>query len=393
MAAQSSPRLYLQSHPWITFQFDTRKLDHRIWLLLGEAKSKCEHIMGAPLLPKTVEKMYLVYLAKGVLATTAIEGNTLTEEEVEKRIKGDLKLPPSKEYLGKEIDNVVNAINKIGQRLLVDNDSDKLSMKNLNDYNKMILEGLPLEEGVIPGVIRTYPVRVGRYQAVPNEDCKYLTERYISWLNDEFVLPKESKFILGILKAIIAHLYFVWIHPYGDGNGRTARLIEFQILLSIGAPPVAAHLLSNHYNLTRTEYYRHLDQASKSDEGLTEFIYYALQGFVDGLREEIESIQAQQLIVHWINHIYNTFKGKKSKTEERQKELLLEVSNQFVNGFTFAEVRHATPKIAEMYSQVADLTIKRDLQDLLDMQLLKEKNKVFKCNYSLLNVYKIKARE
>jgi Fic family protein len=331
MAAREKAREYERTHPWITFRFDTRPLDHQTWLLLGEAKSKCEHIKGAPLLPNTVRQMYRVYLAKGALATTAIEGNTLTEEEVERRIKGELKLPPSKEYLGKEIDNVVAAYNDILKRTLTDGEADKLSVEVLTDFNKMVLEELPLEEGVTPGEIRNYPVHVGRYHAAPGEDCEYLTNQYVKWLN-EMEMPEEERFVFGILKAIMAHLYFVWIHPFGNGNGRIARLIEFQILLSFGAPAVAAHLLSNHYNLTRTEYYRHLDRASRSQDGYVEFIRYALQGFVDGLREEIESIQEQQVMVHWINHIHDTFKGRHLKTEERQKDLMLEISNRYAGG-------------------------------------------------------------
>jgi Fic family protein len=40
----------------------------------------------------------------------------------------------------------------------------------------------------------------------------------------------------AILKAILAHLCLAWIHPFGDGNGRTARLVEFQILIFPGCP-------------------------------------------------------------------------------------------------------------------------------------------------------------
>jgi len=41
------------------------------------------------------------------------------------------------------------------------------------------------------------------------------------------------------------------IHPFGDSNGRTARLIEFYILLRAGLPDMVSHILSNHYNDTR----------------------------------------------------------------------------------------------------------------------------------------------
>jgi hypothetical protein len=51
--------------------------------------------------------MYKIYLAKGVQATTAIEGNTLSEGQVRQKIDGKLDLPPSKQYLGQEIENII----------------------------------------------------------------------------------------------------------------------------------------------------------------------------------------------------------------------------------------------------------------------------------------------
>jgi Fic family protein len=392
MTTSKQGRKYQETHPWITFNFDARLLNYRIWLLLGEAQSKFEHIKGAPLLPATIKNLYNVYLAKGALATTAIEGNTLTESEVEKRIQGTLKLPPSKEYLGQEIDNVVEAYNLIGDNLLRKNDSGKLSVAAIKSFNKLVLKDLPLNEEVTPGQIRTYPVGVAGYRGAPPEDCEYLLERYVTWLNEEFVFPEEQRGIYGILKAILSHLYFVWIHPFEDGNGRTARLIEFQILLSVGAPAVAAHLLSNHYNQTRTEYYRNLDRTSRSGSDVSDFLLYALQGFVDGLRSEIESIQNQQIAVHWINHIHNSFKGKNSQTDERKKELMLEISRSDSLDFSFQKIRHLTPRIAELYATLSDRTLSRDLSDLEEMGLLLRKEDQYSSNLQILKLYKVPAR-
>lgn len=78
-------------------------------MLLGEARSKCDHIRWVPLKPDVAKKLHEVYLAKGAQATTAIEGNTLSENEVLERVRGELQLPPSKEYLGREVDNVIAA--------------------------------------------------------------------------------------------------------------------------------------------------------------------------------------------------------------------------------------------------------------------------------------------
>ena len=97
-----------------------------------------------------------------------------------------------------------------------------------------------------------------------------------------------------LVQAAIAHAQFETIHPFADGNGRTARLVEFHLLLETGIPSPAAHLLSNHYNQTRSEYYRQLDSTSKSGGDILPFIQYAVQGFVDGLRSQLEYVWEQQ---------------------------------------------------------------------------------------------------
>ena len=56
--------------------------------MLGEARSKCEHLVGIPLKPEFAQKLYNITLIKGAVATTAIEGNTLTEEQVQGIIEG-----------------------------------------------------------------------------------------------------------------------------------------------------------------------------------------------------------------------------------------------------------------------------------------------------------------
>ena len=55
--------------------------------MLGEALSKCQHLAGVPLKPKAAEELSMVYLARGVQATTAIEGNTLSQREVEQIVE------------------------------------------------------------------------------------------------------------------------------------------------------------------------------------------------------------------------------------------------------------------------------------------------------------------
>ena len=168
------------------------------------------------------------------LATTAIEGNTLSEEEVVKHLPGELKLPPSREYLGQEVDNIIAACNGIlseirnGRRPVLD-------FSRVCELNRLVQEKLPLNAGVKPGELRTFDVGVARYRGAPAQDCRFLLERLCEWLNGkEFQPGGGMDLAFAIIKAMLSHLYLAWIHPFADGNGRTARLVEFQILICSG---------------------------------------------------------------------------------------------------------------------------------------------------------------
>jgi Fic family protein len=377
-----TPREFQRTHPWISFNFSFRKIETLAWLQLGQIQAKCAQISGVPLLPSVANQLHELYLAKGVLATTAIEGNTLTEEEVLLLLKGELELPPSKEYLSKEIDNIITATRRISSDLVNDAPSE-LRPDVIKNYNRMILSGLPLKSEVVPGEYRLYNVRVASYLGAPPEDLALLVGRLCDWLNS-WPVPNHLKIALGILKAIVAHVYVAWIHPFGDGNGRTARLIELQILLAIGFPTPAVHLLSNHYNQTRLEYYRYLDIASKQEDGIYAFVEYALQGFVDNLDEQIKVIEAQQLIVHWQNHVYALFRNQESKADIRKRRLVLDLSQKTV---PLSEVRYVSPRIAEAYAGKSDKMIQRDINSLIEMGLIIKTPKGVQANVEMMRAF------
>ena len=352
------------------FQLDLRQASYRLWLFLGEAQAICAEVARSPLLPSVAENLHRVFLAKGALATTAIEGNTLTEDQVLRRLAGNLELPPSKEYLGQEIDNIIEACNLIAQQVL-DGRPEKLCVEDVKQYNAFVLKNLPVDDEVVAGQIRDHGVNVGRYRGAPPEDCEYLLARLCEWLNAGLEEPQGYQVAFSLLRAIVAHVYIAWIHPFADGNGRTARLIEFQILLAAGVPTIAAHLLSNHYNQTRSEYYRQLDRTSKSETGLLAFIEYALQGFVDGLDEQIAAIRAQQLFVHWINYVHDCFRDRDRPADRRKRRLVLDLSEK-QEPVPLSEIRHISPRIAEAYADKTQRTVRRDINELEEMGLLEK---------------------
>jgi len=229
-----------------------------------------------------------------------------------------------------------------------------------------------LDKDVVPGVLRTHSVGVGHYRAAPAEDCDYLLGRLCSWLAEptpgQESIPEPA---LAILKAILAHLYLAWIHPFGDGNGRTARLAEFQLLVSAGVPTPAAHLLSNHYNETRTEYYRQLDYTSRSGGDVFQFLVYALRGFVDGLREQTNTIRTQQWDVSWTNYVHEEFANKKSASDHRRKNLVLDMSSAGV-ALPLSDVDQVSPRTTKSYAQLTKRALIRDLNELQHMGLVEK---------------------
>ncbi|HAL49313.1 MAG: Fic family protein [SAR202 cluster bacterium] len=383
-------RQYRETHPWIAFSVDLRLAPFNLWMLLGEACSKCEHIAGVPIDPASADELNLFYLAKGARATTAIEGNTLSEEEVSGLVSGTLELPPSKAYLGREVNNIIEACNSVLADL-TQGRTHRLTPDRIRVLNSKVLQGLELEEGVRGGLVRSHAVVVGRYRGAPAQDCEYLIGRLCDWL-DEGDWPAErlGTMATAIVKAIVGHLYIAWIHPFGDGNGRTARLVEFQMLVEAGAPSPAAHLLSNHYNETRSEYYRQLDRARQTGNPV-EFVGYALQGFVDGLRTQTRLIREFQLGSAWENHVNVAFAGSNSAADSRRRHLALDLSSV---GRPVAphELRTLTTRLAAAYAGKTPKTVTRDINALLTMGLAQRNGKRIVSNQrALLAFLPIKA--
>jgi Fic family protein len=374
-------RTYEASHSWIDFTANLKEAPTTLWMLFGEARSKCHHIAGVPLEPAAASKLYRIYLSKGVHATTSIEGNSLSEEQVQQRIEKKLKLPVSQEYLGREVDNVVDACNQIARTLSKDPNL-KLTPELICEFNGLILGGLDVEDHVRPGAYRTESVGVAGYRGAPWEDCPYLMERLCEWLNTSFEpMDEDWKFAYALIKSIFAHLYIAWIHPFGDGNGRTARLIEFLLLVQSGVPWPAAHLLSNHYNKTRERYYAGLDKSSKAKDGVIEFLTYAIRGFVDGLTEQLEYIRGQQWRVTWENYVHEFFRDKDTPAHKRRKHLVLDLPAEVTPRKRLARI---SPRVAAEYARKGEKTLTRDINELVSANLLARAEGGFKPNRDLI---------
>ena len=373
------------NYPWLSFSIDLRDLPVSGWVLLGECISKCRHLEKIPLKPAIASEMHRIYMAKGINATTAIEGNSLSEEQVRRIIDKELEPPPSRRYLKQEVDNIVDLCNGLKKDLCAGN-KFTISSDVIKSLNKGILKDIPVPEYVVPGEFRKIPVGVGTYRPVDAAYVGPLVEKLCSWLNsDSFTVPGCDPWAGHIIKAVVAHLYIEWIHPFADGNGRLGRLVEFAILTSSGIPSPAAHLLSNHYNQTRTEYYRQLGTASQKND-ITGFVAYSIQGFKDGLTEQLKYVFRQVLDISWETYVYEKFResDRSDKAVKRMRALVLELSRR-KETIPKENLTSLSPTLIELYRPVRSArTLTRDLNDLIKAGLIEQYKKSYRAKKEIM---------
>ena len=105
-------------------------------------------------MPEYRKRLLQVSLIKGAHATTAIEGNTLTIEEIKKLQEG-ASIPPSKEYLKQEVDNIILAFNFIMKKLIIQKDVELISPVLIKQFHEMVGRNIGEAFNAAPG--QNYP--------------------------------------------------------------------------------------------------------------------------------------------------------------------------------------------------------------------------------------------
>ena len=342
---------------------------------LGQCRALTKNLATVPLSPKTQSHLKQVALLKGAQATTAIEGNTLAEKEIRKIIKGQ-PLPESKAYQEQEVKNILRAMNRISETLFAGQTPAIITPELLLQYHHFVGKDLSEPFRATPGEFAQSQRTVGRYRCPPpgrgKNQVEELVKRLCDWLQTEFGFASgKQSFRDGIIQAVVTHIYIEWIHPFDDGNGRTGRLVEFYLLLRTGVPDICAHILSNHYNSTRPEYYAHISSCQHTSD-LTPFIAYAITGFLDGLYEVWKTVDVELLNSAWRGYVYDKFAGIKwsKPVFKRRRRLLLDLP--LLERYDLHSIQLASPEIAREYATVNISTVKRDIRELIETGLLIE---------------------
>lgn len=389
----------MNSHEFIRFPPYELVPTASVMMLLGAIQAKIEQIRHIPILPSDRDEFRILYFSRAVHGTTSIEGNSLSAEAVETMVREPRERAYSNEYDEQEVQNVIDALNSIASDVL-HGVNKEFSVEYLNRYHRILISdtGSPNCDESEIGTIRHREVTVGRYGGAPAKTCPLLMTKFCDWLNEAKYEPRGHvegyEIAWQIVKAIIAHLYFEWIHPYCDGNGRMGRLIEFQILYRAGVPDIAAHLFSNMYNKQRSQYLEELqdshgdynDGSYPSEANIQRFVEFALEGYRSELDEQSSSIYSAQTTVMWHDFIHSSFPKNPSNVEQRRKRLALDLTHpRFQNRpVSFDEIRELTPALAIAYLNKTDRTIRNDLYALVEMKLLQQDANGYKPNMDIL---------
>ncbi|MFH1458035.1 MAG: Fic family protein [Candidatus Omnitrophota bacterium] len=282
--------------------------------------------------------------------STHIEGTALSLEQAKSILEGK-KVRGVNRDDEKELLNYKKAMDFISKYLGKD---DPVNEGIVRELHKILVKGVR-GESADPGnyrKIQNYVVNSRTREVVYTPpaplDVPHLMREFAEWIN-------KAEDVSPIFVAGIAQFQFVHIHPFIDGNGRTARLLSTLILYKTGYDFKRLFTISEYYDKDRPAYYQAIQTVRKNNMDMTTWLEY----FVDGLRSQMTEIQAkgEQLI----KQDSQLQKIKKIGLNKRQEKA---VKHLIIKG---------TLSVNE-YQSVASCirrTAQRDLEELVEKKIVK----------------------
>lgn len=203
------------------------------------------------------------------------------------------------------------------------------------------------------------------YEALKPELVKIEMDKFLEWYN-----TKDSLDL--VLKAAIAHFWFIIIHPFDDGNGRIGRAITDMLLARAEGSGERFYSMSSQILIERKQYYEVLQNVQHSTGDITKW----LEWFLNCLKNAMLATETTtQAILHkaefWKRHEHTSI-------NERQRLML----NKLFDGF---EGKLQTSKWAKITKTSTDTAL-RDIKDLMEKGILQQTNEGGRSiNYELAN--------
>lgn len=360
----------------------------KVFNLLSEIESTDKFIKETPSFPGSTNKIIRDEMISAIGATLAIEGTTLSPDEIDESFKkADLEEMLEKAQLEAENSRKVYSFIKElvfdqGDELVI----DEAVIKQIHSYFTQGMNYLSNTPGEYRGEFQVtfgYPRKQSLCQN--NAQVAEAMTKYVDWLNDN-----QSGFIVGrtIPKAIMAHYYLSEIHPFGDGNGRTARAVEALYLYKNGINNYCFWSLANFWAAHKTDYITHLGNVRETSNPI-DFILWGMGGY----KKELIRIKSlilkkvkQLMFMDYVRYLLRDKKNQKTKINQRIVEVLRLLKNsdeikvsKFIN----------SAQVQALYSSVSSATFYRDFAKVISLRLINRKEKdgenYISINYEILD--------
>jgi Fic family protein len=312
--------------------------------------------LGGSTHPKVFFQLKHIFHSLESIGSARIEGNNTTiAEYIEVKLSDKKIVAPSI----REIQNIENAMAFIEENV----NTYPINRAFISEMHKKIVDGLlPPPEGEgdnTPGEYRKVNLKINKSTHKPPDWLKvddYMNE-LLAFIN------KEDSPKYDLLKTAIAHHRFVWIHPFGNGNGRTVRLFTYAMLVRAGFNVNVGRIINPTavFCTNRNDYYNYLSEADKgTDEGIKSWIEYVLKG----LKDEIEKIDKLSdydfLLKEILLPSINDSLDRKYITDIEAKILKKVVSKQVISA----------SDIKDFFPGKADADVSRRIKKLIERKML-----------------------
>ncbi len=338
---------------WTSFRWDTNKLSDtiaRVSKAIGFLAGRLSTIGFNNQMFATVESV-----TQDIVSSSEIEGVTLNTAEVRSSIarKLGVTISETKEpthYIDGVVEMMLDAIM---------NYATPLTHERLFGWHTALFPmGKSGFQDIEVGKYRTGSMEVvsemyGRerihYRAPEAELVFKEMETFLSWFNDKTITP-------SLIKSAIAHLWFVSIHPFDDGNGRIARAISDMVLSQVDRSKFRYFSISMQINREKKTYYNVLEHTQRGNGDITEWLEWYLCCLERAVIES-DSLLSGVLnkAIFWKNH-------SGTAITERQRTIL----NIYLNGYEGKLTSKNWSKLAKVSLDTAN----RDIKDLVAKNIL-----------------------
>lgn len=338
---------------WWEFTFDS----HKVMTELGKVRAKQGLMLGrmSSLGFDFQEDALLSTLSQELVCSSEIEGETLDRQQVRSSIARRLGIETAGMVgTSRYVEGVVEMLLDATQQY-----AEPLTDERLYGWHNVLfpsgMSGLYKievaryrsgEMQVVSGAMGKEKVH---YEAPKPERLKQEMERFIGWINAEMEMDE-------VVKAAIAHLWFVTIHPFDDGNGRIARALTDMMLARSEQTSKRFYSISAEIKLMRSEYYEVLERTQRGDGDITEWLLWFFRCFNAALDSTEESLSAVLAKARYWEHF------SKEEVNERQRKLI----NLQFDGFFGKLTSGKWAKIGKCSSDTA----LNDIKDLLNKGML-----------------------